>query len=157
MKLLITHLARVINRRERNIRVDMTGWEWGFTGNCDSLKFDNTDKWCIHKSGFLLENNTYKILTLSDKNGPHIATRSPNLVFINKKIENLLSCGFLSSNRSWLKYKNLNRVSQDNEKKKRLCETKLFIKNLIKGINYWVVSLVRSRGPFLKWTREEIQ
>ena len=29
--------------------------------------------------------------------------------------------------------------------------------NLIKGINTWAVPFVRFSGPFLKWTREELQ
>ena len=39
----------------------------------------------------------------------------------------------------------------------KLLETKLFSRNLIKGINTWAVSLVRYSGPFLKWTREELK
>ena len=38
-----------------------------------------------------------------------------------------------------------------------LLETKLFSRNLIKGINTWAVPLVRYSGPFLKWIREEIK
>ena len=37
---------------------------------------------------------------------------------------------------------------------RKLLETK---RNLIQGINAWVVPLVRYLGPFLKWTREEHQ
>ena len=38
---------------------------------------------------------------------------------------------------------------------RKLPKTKLYSRNLIKGINTWVVHLVRYSGPFLKWTREE--
>ena len=38
---------------------------------------------------------------------------------------------------------------------RKLPETKLSSKNLIKRINTWAVSLLRYSGPFLKWTREE--
>ena len=38
---------------------------------------------------------------------------------------------------------------------RKLLETKLSSRNLIKGINTWAVPLVRYSGPFLKWTREE--
>ena len=38
---------------------------------------------------------------------------------------------------------------------RKLLETKLFRRNLIKGINTWAVPLVRYSGPFLKWTRDE--
>ena len=38
----------------------------------------------------------------------------------------------------------------------KLLKTKLFSRNLIKGINTWAAPpLVRYLGPFLKWTREE--
>ena len=36
-------------------------------------------------------------------------------------------------------------------------ETKLFNRNLIKGINTWAVHLVRYSKPFLKWTRKELK
>ena len=40
-------------------------------------------------------------------------------------------------------------------RRRKLPETKLFSRNLIKGINTWAVPLVRYSGPFLKWTRDE--
>ena len=40
---------------------------------------------------------------------------------------------------------------------RKLLETKLSSRNLIKGINTWAVPLVRYSGPFLKWTREELE
>ena len=40
---------------------------------------------------------------------------------------------------------------------RKLLETKLNCRNLIKGINTWVVPLVRYSGPFLKWTRDELK
>ena len=40
---------------------------------------------------------------------------------------------------------------------RKLLETKLSSRNLIKGINTWAVPLVRYSGPFLKWTREELK
>ena len=40
---------------------------------------------------------------------------------------------------------------------RKLPETKLPSRNLIKGINTWAVPLVRYSGPFLKWTREELK
>ena len=39
---------------------------------------------------------------------------------------------------------------------RKLLETKLSCRNLIKGINTWAVPLVRYSGPFLKWTKEEL-
>ena len=40
---------------------------------------------------------------------------------------------------------------------RKLLETKLSSRNLIKGRNTWAVPLVRYSGPFLKWTREELK
>ena len=40
---------------------------------------------------------------------------------------------------------------------RKLLETKLSSRNLIKGINTWAVPLVRYSGPFLKLTREELK
>ena len=40
---------------------------------------------------------------------------------------------------------------------RKLLETKLNFRNLIKGINTWVEPLDRYWGPFLKWTREELE
>ena len=40
---------------------------------------------------------------------------------------------------------------------RKLLETKLSSRNLIKGINTSAVPLVRYSGPFLKWTREELK
>ena len=42
-------------------------------------------------------------------------------------------------------------------RKRKLLETKLSSRNLIKGINTWAVPQVRYCGPFLKWTREELK
>ena len=40
---------------------------------------------------------------------------------------------------------------------RKLLETKLNSRNLIKWINTWTVPHVRYSGPFLKWTREELK
>ena len=40
---------------------------------------------------------------------------------------------------------------------RKLLETKLSSRILIKGINAWAVSLVRYSRPFLKWTRDELK
>ena len=40
---------------------------------------------------------------------------------------------------------------------RKLLEIKLSSRNLIKGINTWVVPLVRYSGPFLKWTTDELK
>ena len=40
---------------------------------------------------------------------------------------------------------------------RKLLETKLSSRNLIKGINTWALPLVRYSAPFLKWTRDELK
>ena len=40
---------------------------------------------------------------------------------------------------------------------RKILETKLHSRNLVKGINTWAVPLVRYSGPFLKWTRYELK
>ena len=40
---------------------------------------------------------------------------------------------------------------------RKLLETKLSNRNLIRGINTWAVPLVRYSGPFLKWNRDELK
>ena len=40
---------------------------------------------------------------------------------------------------------------------RKLLETKLSGRNLIKGINTWAVPLVRKSRPFLKWTKDEFK
>ena len=40
---------------------------------------------------------------------------------------------------------------------RKLLETKLSCRNLMKGINTWAVPLVRYLGPFLKWARDELK
>ena len=55
------------------------------------------------------------------------------------------------TNKWRLKKKIKKRISLENEK------TKLYSRNLIKGINTWAVPLVRYSGQFLKWTREKLK
>ena len=51
-----------------------------------------------------------------------------------------------------------NKIQKENLRKTRkLLETKLSGRNLIKGINTWAVPLVRYSGPFVKWTRDELK
>ena len=40
---------------------------------------------------------------------------------------------------------------------RKLLETKLNSRNLIKGLDTWAVPLIRYSGPFLKWTRDELR
>ena len=40
---------------------------------------------------------------------------------------------------------------------RKLLETKLSSRNLIKGMNAWAVPLIRYSGPFLKWTRDDLK
>ena len=43
------------------------------------------------------------------------------------------------------------------EYRRKLLETNLSSRNLIKGINTWAVPLVRYSGSFLKWTRDKVK
>ena len=50
------------------------------------------------------------------------------------------------------------RVKQEYLRRTRkLLETKLCSRNLLKGINTWAVPIIRYSGPFLKWTIEELR
>ena len=40
---------------------------------------------------------------------------------------------------------------------RKLHETKLYRRNLIKGVKTWAVCLIRCLGPFFKWTRKELK
>ena len=40
---------------------------------------------------------------------------------------------------------------------RKLIETKLCSRNLIKGINTWAVTFVKYSGPFLNWTRKQLK
>ena len=40
---------------------------------------------------------------------------------------------------------------------RKLLETKISSRNLLKGINTWAMLLVRYSGPFFKWTRDELK
>ena len=40
---------------------------------------------------------------------------------------------------------------------RKLLETKLSSRNIIKGINTWAVPLLRYSGPFLQWTSVELK
>ena len=46
---------------------------------------------------------------------------------------------------------------EDLRRIKRLLETKLYRRKLVKGINTWAVLFARYSGPFLKWTREKLK
>ena len=61
-----------------------------------------------------------------------------------------------SNKRRWKK------IKKEYFRTRKLLETKLYTRNLIKEINTWSVSLVRYSRPFLKltfmkWTREELK
>ena len=53
-----------------------------------------------------------------------------------------------------MKEKNL-KVYHSNTRK--LLETKLYGRNLIKGMNTWAASIVKYSRPFLKWIRESLK
>ena len=49
------------------------------------------------------------------------------------------------------------KIQKEYLRTRKLLETKLSSRNLIKGINTWAVLLVRYSGPFLEWTRDELK
>ena len=49
------------------------------------------------------------------------------------------------------------KIKDYHRRARKLLETKLYCRNVVKGINTWTVLLVRYPGPFLKWTREELK
>ena len=51
----------------------------------------------------------------------------------------------------------ISKAIKKNNKMIIILRTKLYSRNLIKGINTWVVHLFRFSGPFIKRTREEPQ
>ena len=64
--------------------------------------------------------------------------------------------------KNWTNNNNNNKMKDTIRKEylrrtRKLLETKLSSRNLIKGIHTWAVPLVRYSGPFLKWTREELK
>ena len=64
---------------------------------CEKFKFDHANKWYMHNSAAVLENDTYKLLWDFDIQTDHlISARKPDLIIINKKKkkeENLQNCG----------------------------------------------------------------
>ena len=66
----------------------MIHWEMG-----KKFKFDHTNKWYLHNPASVLENDTHKLLWDFDIQLDHlILARSPDLIIINKKKENLQNC-----------------------------------------------------------------
>ena len=48
-------------------------------------------------------------------------------------------------------------IKENLRRTRKLLKTKLYSRNLVKGINIWAVSLIRYSGPYLKWSREEFK
>ena len=71
-------------------------------------------------------------------------------------LRNLEILGNIGS-KHYQKRKDLNKLKAYLRRTRKLLETKLYNRNLIKGINTCVVPFVRYSGPFLKWTSEEFQ
>ena len=60
---------------------------------CKKFKFDHTNKWYMHNPAPVLENDTHKLLWDFDIHTDHlISARTPDLILINKKRENLQNC-----------------------------------------------------------------
>ena len=70
---------------ERSIRLD-TGGQGDPLGIVEKLTFDQTNKWYIHNTKFVLENETHKLLWDFEIQTDHlISTRRIDQVIINKK------------------------------------------------------------------------
>ena len=48
-------------------------------------------------------------------------------------------------------------VTKEFLRRRKLLKTKLCNRNIIKGMNNWIVSFVRYSAPFLDWAREELK
>ena len=73
-----------------------------------------------------------------------------------KEKETYKYLGILEADTKQLKMKE--RIKKEYLKRNRkLLETKLYCRNLTKGINYWAVTLLRYSRSFLKWIREELK
>ena len=75
----------ILAQKEYKTRHDWVGkvihWEM-----CKKLKFDHTNKWCMHNPAPVLENGTHKLLWDFNIQTDHlIPARRPNLIIINKK------------------------------------------------------------------------
>ena len=119
---------------------------------CKKLKFDHT-----HNQEPILEN-----VMLVMKNGKRHLTDEmelPNKDKIKTLVENetYKYLGILEADT--IKQAEMKEKIQKEylRRTRKLLETKLNSRNLIKGINTWAVPLVRYSGPFLKWTRDELK
>ena len=92
-------------------------------------KWQTTSNWWNRTTNFrtLAENETYKYIGILEAD-----------TIKQVEMENKIQKEYLRRNR-------------------KLLETKLKGRNLIKGINTWAVPLVRYSGPFLKCTRDELR
>ena len=79
-------------RKDYKTRLEWVGkvihWEM-----CKKFKFDHTNKWYMHNSAFVLENEAYKLLWDFDIQTDHlILARRLDLIIKKKKKENLQNC-----------------------------------------------------------------
>ena len=79
-------------QKEYKARQDWVGklihWEM-----CKKFKFDHANKWYMHNSAPVLENNTLKLLWDFDIQTDNlISARTPDLITIKKMKENMQNC-----------------------------------------------------------------
>ena len=93
----INHIIREYSKlaqKEYRTRHNWVGkvihWEM-----CKKFKFDHTNKWYMHNSAAVLENDTHKLQwTLNIQTDHLISARRPDLIVINnKERKNLQNCG----------------------------------------------------------------
>ena len=70
------------------------------------LKFDHTNKWYMHNSEYVLENETHKLLRNFEIQTDHlISERRPDLIVINKKEETCRIVDVAVPANHWVKLK----------------------------------------------------
>ena len=98
-------------------------------------------------------NNEMREMTLDLRNRTTIPRKDQNA----RRKGNLKYLGILEADAIKQMEKKENLFKKYLRRTRKLLETKLYCRNLIKGGNTWDVPLVRYSGLFLKWAREELQ
>ena len=105
-------------------------------------------EFCIEKCAVLIKKNCKRHRTdrIELPNQDKIRTHAENKIY---KYLGILDADTIKQ------VEMINKIQKEYLKRTRkLLETKLSRKNLIKWINIWAVPIVRYSGPFLKWTRD---
>ena len=123
-------------KKNRSPNTDIENIQWIYKNRIWHRKFDRNEKWETRGTEW-----NYQI----KKKSEHSEKRKPTNT--RKYWKRTLSHKW-----RWKKIK-----KEYLRRTKKLFETKLNIRNLIKGINTGAVLLIRYSGPFLKWTWEDLK